>query len=167
MKDKINISQYLEKSVFNIEKINKSLIENKMLIEEFVNYSLGSAKNAWRASWILANFSKTNPEILDKYADIIIKGIKKINSNGHLRETIKILLNLNLTEEQTSKVFDICYTLLEDNKRQPSVRSIAFQYLIKVANNYPELKREIIIVFENIKDFLPHGIKHSMEIRIK
>jgi hypothetical protein len=80
---------------------------------------------------------------------------------------LKIILNLNLTEEQTSEVFDSCYQLLQNNKMQSSVRSTCFNFLLKVAKDYPELKDEIRIIFENIKDYLSPGIKRGMELRLQ
>jgi hypothetical protein len=162
----MSISGYLEKYMFNAKDISKSLAGKEGLIKDFVEYAFSNEKDAWKASWVLSSYSKVHPEDLDIYTDKIISEIKKLKVEGHIRETLKILLNLNLNENQTSEVFDYCISLIEDNKRQASVRSISFQFLIKVAEKYPELKNEILIIFDNVKDFLSDGIKHSIEIRL-
>lgn len=167
MKSEINISQYLDKYVFNAKEISNSLVGNGKLVEKFVGYAFSEAKDAWRASWVLAVYSKSNAKDLNKYSDEFVNGLTNIKTDGHLRETLKILLNLDLEEEQTSEMFDFCMDVLQDNRRQASVRSIAFQFLIKISRDYPELKNEILIIFENIKDYLTSGVRHSMMLRIK
>ncbi|MDR2009161.1 MAG: hypothetical protein LBQ22_01595 [Bacteroidales bacterium] len=160
------IYNYIATINFKVKELSGFIKGKPELLRSFVMYISSNTKEAWRASWVLAYYSSKYHEDLNPYADEIIRALKKINIDGHIRETLKILQNLDLSEEQTSEVFDICYDLLLDNHRKPSVRSIAFQFLLKVSKEYPELKNEIIAIFENIKEYLPHGIKHSMQIRL-
>jgi len=167
MTGEIDIAKYISGFDFNVKKVSDSLKNNPELIEKFVSHITAETKDAWRASWVLAHYTGKYSYDLNKYSDEIVNAAKIIKVDGHLRETLKIIINLDLNEEQTSEIFDLCFSILEDNRRQPSVRSIAFQYLMKVAENYPELENEILIIFENIKDYLSNGIRHSMSLRLK
>lgn len=149
------------------DKMLNDLRKDQVLVDAYVEFSLSDHKYAWRATWVIAHFSKKHPEKLQKHLNDYIKNMYKIKKDGHLRETLKIITNLELNEEQTSEVFDISYELLQNNKLQASVRSTAFYFLMKVAEDYPELREEIRIIFENIKDYLSKGIKHSLEMRLK
>ena len=148
------------------DRMIAELNSDPKLVEEYIKFSLTNHKFAWRATWLLSHYSKNNTETLQKYVDIFIHTTKTIKKDGHIRETLKIIYNLKLNEKQTSDIFDICMNLLEDNRKQPSVRMIAFNFLMRVAKDYPELSSEIEIIIENIKDYLSPGIKNSMTQRI-
>jgi hypothetical protein len=115
----------------------------------------------------MSHFSRKQPEKVQQYVANFIQASKTIKKDGHLRETLKIIYNLKLDETQTSEIFDISMNLLENNKIQPSVRMIAFNFVIRVAEDYPELHNEIEVIVENIKDFLSPGIKNSITKRLK
>lgn len=149
------------------DKMLNDLRKDQDLVDAYVEFSLSNHKLSWRATWVIAHFSKEHPEQVQKHLNSFIQNLYKIKKDGHLRETLKIITNLKLTEDQTSEVFDICYDLLQNNKLQSSVRYASFYFILKVAEDYPELKEEIKIIFENIKDYLSNGIKHSMEKRLK
>jgi hypothetical protein len=140
---------------------------NPELIDAYVDYAISNEKYAWRAAWVLQHLSQSNPEKLQKHSDKFVMALNSIEIHGHIREMLKIILNLKLSEEQTSEVFDSCYQLLQNNKMQSSVRFTCFNFLLKVANDYPELKEEIRIIFENIKEYLSPGIKRGMELRLQ
>jgi predicted ATPase with chaperone activity len=143
------------------------LKSDPQLVDAYAEYSLSQEKFAWRATWVIDHYSKINPAQLQKYAVKYIESVKELKSDGHIRETLKILYNLDLDESQTSEVFEICYKLMQNNKLQSSVRVSAFHFMMKVAEQYPDLKEEIKIIFENIKDYLSPGIRNGMEIRLK
>jgi hypothetical protein len=137
------------------------------LVDAYVDFSLSDHKYAWRATWVIHHFSTKNPQQINKYADLYIDMLSKTDRDGHLREIISILINLKLSEEQESELFDICYELIQSNKRQSSVRAISFRFMMRLADSYPELKEEIKIIFENIKDYISPGIRNGMEMRLK
>lgn len=148
------------------QKMIGHLNADSNLVHAYIAFALTDDKYAWRATWLLSHYSNKHTEILQNYVDKFIQSAKSIEANGHLRETLKIIYNLELNEEQISEVFDLCMTLLEDNKRQASVRMIAFNFVYRVAIKYPELQNEIEIIVENIKDYLSPGIIRSMRKRI-
>lgn len=152
---------------FDVKNITQTLIGNNELLRKFVKYAISEEKHAWRAAWIISKYSEQTTEDLNIYADGFINAAKEIQADGHLREILKIIVHLNLNEDQNSEVFDLCLSLLQDNRRQSSVRSIAFQFLIKISKDYPELRNEISIIFDNIKDYLSHGIRYSMMKKLK
>lgn len=150
-----------------VKNYSKDMEGNPQIVKDFVYYAVSDKEHAWRAAWILHHYSEKFPREMDKYAQNLIDALKTVERHGHMRELLKIIYKLKLTEEQTSEVFDICYDFLQNNKLQSSVRGMSFMFLIRVADEYPELKGEIEAIFENIKDFLSPGIRHGMEMRLK
>ncbi len=148
-------------------KILSDLDNNPKLVDDYARYAFSDEKYAWRAAWVISHYSRRKPENIQKYVGNFIEALNYIEKDGHVRETLKIIYNLKLDETQTSEIFDISMNLLENNKMQPSVRMIAFSFVMKIAEDYPELHNEIEVIVENIKGFLSPGIKNSMTKRIK
>lgn len=163
---KQNISKNLSEFGMGPAIMLLQLEKDAELVDAYAEFSLTDHKYAWRAAWIINHYSKRNPQQLNKYADQYIAFLPKIQRDGQLREIINTLINLKLSEEQSSKLFDICYQLVQDNKRQSSVRGVSFKFMNRLANEYPELKEELKIVFENIKDYISPGIRQGMEQRL-
>lgn len=165
--EKENILKMISNLGFNNEIIIKSLESSPGLLDSFVEYAISQKKLAWRATWILSHYSKKNKKALEKYSDKFVDALNNIKVDGQLREALKIISNLELSEKQTSEVFDICLKLLKNNRRQSSVRMIAFNFLFKVAKDYPELYNEIFVIFESIKEYLSAGIRKSMSYKLE
>jgi len=164
---KYDILPYVSELGIGPDKMLAHLEKDPALVDAYVDFSLSEHEFAWRASWVIAHFSEKHPRQIDKYAQKYIEKLPKTERDGHVREIISTLTNLNLTEEQESELFDICYELIQSNKRQSSVRAVCFRFMMNLADSYPELKDEIRIIFENIKDYLSPGIRNGMALRLK
>ncbi len=168
VEQKINISGFLSGKDFKYRELIDLLSKDEQITELLAKYAFSKKENAWRAVWALYHSIESNgTEKLQKYADDFVKLAKSIKQDGYLRETIKIINKLDLNEEQTCEMYDLCMEILWDNKKQPSVRSVAFDFLLKTAEKYPELYNEILLVFERVKEHLSQGIKNSMMIKSK
>ena len=116
----------------------------------------------WRAAWMIGDSIKKNDSRIKPH---ILKIIELLPSfeDGHQRELLKILLQINLEEDFESLFFDLCVDLWEQVRKQPSVRHIAFKGMIKVAEKYPELSNEILVLAQpNYINALSPGIKKSI-----
>lgn len=79
----------------------------------------------------------------------------------------KILLKLELAEEQESQLIDICINLWKDIEAKPTVRFYAFRMLIEIAKKYPDLETEIRLLTSDLyMDSLTQGIRRVIEKRI-
>ena len=165
--EKENILKMISNLGFNNEIIIKSLGSSPELLDSFVEYAISQEELAWRATWILSHYSKKNNRALQKYSSIFIMSLNNIKVDGQLREALKIICNLELSEKQKSEVYDICLGLFKNNRRQSSVRMIAFNFLFKIAKEYPELNNEIFIIFESIKEYLSQGIRKSIAHKLE
>lgn len=150
-----------------VKNYSAALVGNPELVKEFIGYAVSNKEYAWRAAWILHHYSQKYARELDQYSQVLIDSLLNITVHGHIREILKTIYNLKLTEKQTSEIFDICFDFLQNNKLQSSVRGTSFLFLMRVANEYPELKGDIEVIFDNVKDFVSPGIRYGMEMRLK
>ena len=77
---------------------------------------------------------------------------------------MKILEKMDLNEIQEGLLFNECIIIWKKTDKIPSVRIKAFQILIKIAHDYPELKKELIhfTSYEYTKT-LGKGIRKSFD----
>ncbi len=117
---------------------------------------------SWRAAWVLWScITKNDPRVKKHIPKIIDSIIHK--EDGHQRELIKILLEMDLNEEQEGYLFDICVSLWEQVEKKPSVRFTAFRYINKTANKYPDLSKEILLLAqEKYMNTLSPGVHKSI-----
>ena len=122
---------------------------------------------AWRAAWLLWSCIEENDKRVKPYIQKIIESITT-KKDGHQRELIKILYEMNLNDDQEGYVFNICMTIWEKINTNPSVRFAAIKYSIETAKKQPDLSNEIAFITQNqYLNSLSPGIKRSISRMIK
>jgi len=135
--------------------------------EELILLAQGNKQPyAWRAAWLLSNVMKKNDQRLQSHIRAFI-AILPNAPEGHKRELLNILRNIEVDEEQEGRLFDHCVTIWENTNQIPSVRHNAFRIIIKIAKNYPELLDEIRFLTQDhyIKP-LSDGIKKVIRKKV-
>ena len=149
-------------SRFNKIELITLLNNDTTRFDEAIRISLSDEQpQAWRAAWVLNQCINKNDPRIRKIAKKIISTIKT-KEDGHQRELLKLLGNIELTENQEGYLFDICMTIWESVEKSPSVRIVVFRILVKIVKKYPELKNEIEYLTQNhFTESLSPGIKNS------
>lgn len=122
---------------------------------------------AWRATWILTHCTIKNDIRIQPFISKFIE-VLPLKKDGHQREILKILHKMDLNEEQEGKLFDNCMSLWENTNKAPAVRHLAFKYIHKICEKYPELKGELTFISQDhYLENLSPGIKKIIERIIK
>lgn len=150
---------------FDVKTTTNYLLANRQLIGSFVAISLENEPFSWQASWVLCKYAERKAADIQPYEQMLIDNLPNIAKPGHRRETLKILSHLQLDERQSCDVMDFCFDSIKDNKLQASFRSAAYDMLMKISEQYPEIRSEAIAIFNDTKDYYPHGIRKSIEVR--
>ncbi|WP_152287263.1 hypothetical protein [Flavicella marina] len=129
--------------------------------------SLKNNTTAWRASWLIGHTMNINDGRIVADVDKMIS-ILPLLKEGHQRQTIIILLNMFLNDEQEGKLFDTCLNIWENIKLIPSTRITAMKFILSVVEKFPELKSEIKLWTQDMYlESLSPGIKNSLTKQIK
>ena len=159
----------LEKVLLNSYKVEMVAFVNSSPKEfdELIELTLTNKQPfSWRAAFILSTVMKRNDERVRTHIVDIIDAIDG-KPDGHKRELLKILLRLELNEEQESRMIDICINLWKELDAKPTVRFYAFRMLMEIAKKYPDLESEIRLLTNDLyMDSLTQGIKRVIQKRL-
>lgn len=137
--------------------------EHPEFFEEAIQLALSDKQPyAWRAAWLLWGCMKENDRRVQKYIKKIIDTLETKN-DGHQRELLKILLQMELGEKYEGKLFNLCMNIWERIDKAPAVRVNAFKFIIKITKKHPELMKEIsFLTQDHYLQSLSPGAKHSV-----
>jgi hypothetical protein len=103
-----------------------------------------------RAARVLSICSEKFPEIIDKHQNQIFSAIPKINSEGVIRNLLKIVADypVKLTAKNKGVLTGLCFDWLSDISKPVAIRVHAMQLLFKISLNEKGIKPELISILE-------------------
>ncbi len=144
------------------------LAEHPEDFEEAIQLAISNKQPySWRAAWLLWSYMEKNDPRIKKHINSIINSIPS-KKDGHQRELIKILQQMELDDEQEGFLFDACITLWEKISKKPSVRYVAFNTIVSLAKKYPDLSHELVFLTQDhYLDALSPGVKNAVQRMIR
>lgn len=122
---------------------------------------------AWRAAWLLWSCMEVNDLRIQAYLPKMVDCIKS-KDDDHQRELFKILLQMELSEENEGMLFSECTHIWKQINKKPSVRLTAFKVMVKIGKKYPDLSQEIIYLTQDqYLDTLSQAVKKSIGKMLK
>ena len=117
---------------------------------------------AWRSAWLLWSCMDDDDPRIRASIDELLR-VAPSKSDGHQRELIKILLRMNLSDEQEGRLFNLAVGVWEDVGKKPSVRFTAFKFIHRMGIKYPDLQREIgLLTSTELINPLSPGVRSSI-----
>ena len=152
---------------FYKEEMIRYVANHPESFEELVQLAMADKQPySWRAAWLLWSCMADNDSRIKGRIRKIIGSLKGKN-DGHQRELLKILYQMDLDEKYEGLLFDHCVSIWEKINKKPSVRFNAFKMIIKISRNYPEFSQEIgFLLQEHYLETLSKGVRHSITIMI-
>jgi hypothetical protein len=120
-----------------------------------------------RASWVICHFARKHPCHLEPRLPELVGLLPGIRSESVRRNLLNILSMLPIPEDHSGYLFDLCYGLLERPGTAIAVRAYAMNILYNISNTVPELKPELITLFESQQDSASAGILSRSKILLK
>ena len=144
------------------------LKKNPILFDETLEVSLGDKEpESWRAAWLINHYMTKDDKRIKKNINAILK-ILPNKKDGHQRELLKILMEMELTEKQEGVLFDVCFTIWEDISKSSSARGTALLIIFNTVKKYSELITEIEYLTQaHYIETLSPGIRNSVVRIIK
>lgn len=111
-----------------------------------------------RASWVIWHFAKKHPYYLEPRFTEMADMLPGIKTESVVRNIMNIISMLPVPEKHCGPLFDLCYGYLERPGTAIAIRAHAMTILYNISNQEPELKPELISLFESQKDSESAGV---------
>ena len=106
-------------------------------------------RKSWRAAYLADKINDNNPELLQPYLNEIIEQVKIEKNDGKKRHFLKLISMNELPVKQQGFMLDYCMKTLTSAKEPLAVRVHAMQILYNISEKEPDLKNEILAIFEH------------------
>jgi len=118
---------------------------------------------SWRSAWVLWSLFQEGVPFPQGFSEKILAVIQE-KRDGHQRELLKLLWISGIEEEEDGRIFDLCVSLWEDIRKDPSIRIMAMKWMFRISGAHPELLVEMpYYLQEKFTDPLSPGVKRSLE----
>lgn len=148
----------------NIKNILKNSY-NKGQIEAVANFACTSKENfqilfhifigddtrmAQMASWSLSYAVRKSPHLIQPYLKELIDQLdKKDKHNAVIRNTVRILQDIEIPEQYHGKLMNNCFGFIEEPKTPVAIKAFSLTILFNLCKIYPEIKQELILIIED------------------
>lgn len=112
-----------------------------------------------RAAWSISLFAEKHPHFFEPRVPEIVSCLMRIRSWSVRRSLLKLLTFLPLPDEQCGFLFDHCFGILESPASGIAHKAYAMTILYNISEKEPELKRELIGLFETQLDDASPGVR--------
>ncbi|MEM6522185.1 MAG: hypothetical protein AAGF85_00155 [Bacteroidota bacterium] len=107
-----------------------------------------------RAAMALSHTVDRNPNLLSPHLDRLVQNLRNNVHVAVVRNTIRLLQEVNIPDNLMGDVADICFGLMESNETPIAVKVFAMTVLANICEKEPDLKNELALIIE---DQIPYG----------
>ncbi|MFC2098234.1 hypothetical protein ACFLSP_00680 [Bacteroidota bacterium] len=119
-----------------------------------------------RAAWTLSIFSKRHPYFIEPRTLSIIDCLSKVKSSSVKRCLLNMLTIVPVPSDQSGFLFDFCFEVIESVKSDIAHKAYAMTILYNISELEPDLKPELVALFESQMDDESAGISARSRILI-
>jgi len=105
-----------------------------------------------RASRVIWLFAIKHPYFVEPRLAEVIGILPKIKTESVWRNMLNTISLFTIPEEHSGTLFDLCYGLVESQSSAIAVKANAMTILYNISNIEPDLKIELISLFESQRD---------------
>ena len=143
---------HFKKHAIEITAFAVSSDENfKELIDCFLS---GDVRVAQRAAWSVSWAARKQPQIVQPYVGVLISQLKRTDvHNAVIRNSLRILEDLDIPEEFHGEVMDACFQFLQRRDTAIAIKAFALTVLFNLSKIYPDIKNELRVIIEENMDY--------------
>ena len=97
-----------------------------------------------RAAWPVSYCIERNPELVKPYFNDLVKQLEREDAHVAVRRNVARLLQfVDIPKRYAGRIFEACYSLLDDPNEPVAVRVFSLTVAAKIAKDSPELLEEL------------------------
>ncbi len=101
-----------------------------------------------RAAWPISYVGRRRPDLVYPYLRKIIELLDHPLHDAIVRNTLRVMEEMELPEEYHGEMYDRCYRYIDDVKAPAAFRAFAMTVAFRIVNHYPELANEFKVLIE-------------------
>jgi len=155
----MNIREELLKQQIHFKKHAITITEYAILtnenFKELIDCFLSdNVRVAQRAAWSVSWAAQKQPELVHPYAGVLISQLKRTDvHNAVIRNSLRILEDLDIPEEFHGEVMDACFQFLQKRDTAIAIKAFALTVLFNLSKIYPDIKNELRVIIEENMDY--------------
>jgi hypothetical protein len=116
-----------------------------------------------RASWIISYCVEAHPELICPHFNTVIEAARNPIHGAVRRNMTRLLQFVELPEEITGTVYELCFGFAGSVKEDVAVRAFSISVLGKIVRSYPELKDELLELLKDMELSESAGIRSRVK----
>lgn len=108
----------------------------------------GEEKIKWKAAWVFEHIFMEKPELVNSYLSDLVYRFPDIKESGVIRHIAKILSMSDIISLANGRIIDVCFNHLISEAIPVAVKSHCISILFNFTKEFPDLKRELILILE-------------------
>jgi len=139
-----------EHSKAQCERIVKYIGHNPERFAELMKlFFEGEYRVTQRAAWPMSYCVENHPELIRPYFKKMLDNLdKKGLHDAVIRNTMRILQNLEIPAKYRGKLMDDCFRFVQSNDIPVAIKVFSLTVLQNLSKQYPDIKNEIKLLIE-------------------
>ena len=109
----------------------------------------GEYRVTQRAAWPMSYCVQNHPELIRPYFKKMLDNLdKKVLHDAVIRNTMRILQNLEIPARYRGKLMDDCFRFVQSNDTPVAIKAFSLTVLQNLSKQYPDIKNEIKLLIE-------------------
>lgn len=139
-----------EHSKQQCDRIVKYIGQDKKRFAELMKlFFAGEYRISQRAAWPMSYVVQEHPALIRPYLNKLINNLgKKEQHPAIVRNSVRILQDMDLPKKYHGKLMDTCFNFIESNEVPAAVKAFSLTVLESLSKNYPEIRPELKLIIE-------------------
>lgn len=152
------------------KKITMQIIKyvgyDKVRFDDLIRIFFGKDKKLQqRAAWPLSYLAEGNPRLIEPYLKKLVALLEQPGLHAAVaRNILRIFQQYDLPENYHGELIDICFRFILKPSTPIAIKAFAISTATNIAKPYPELKRELLIVLNELQE---QSLTPGLKVRLK
>ncbi|MES1224747.1 MAG: hypothetical protein ABUT20_55160 [Bacteroidota bacterium] len=139
-----------EHSKKQCDKIVRYIGNNKKRFAELMKlFFAGEYRVTQRAAWPMSYCVQNHPKLIKPYFAKLIANLSKKNIHSAvIRNTVRLLQNVEIPKKYQGKIMDTCFGFIQSPETEVAVKAFSLSILHNLSKQYPEILPELKLIIE-------------------
>lgn len=133
----LKIANYACQSKKNFRELMKCFLDEEYRLAQ---------RAAWSVSWA----AQQKPEMIYPHVKDLVEALHKKNvHDAVIRNSVRVLQEIQIPEKYQGQVMDACFQFLEKPTTAVAIKAFSLTTLFNLSKKYPEIKSELKLIIED------------------